>query len=209
MPSPFPGMDPFIEGSFDGTMHNMCTTEIVYQLVPRLRPRFIALPQERFVCGIIPRACVEITDLETREVITVIEVLIPEDKQREGQANYLRIRSDYAKRRIAVVEVDFLRRGERTPVPHPLPPMDYRVSIAEYVEKPVYKIWPISLRDRLPVIPIPLRRGDGDVPLDLQAVFTKAYDESALSVATNYSKPPKVSLNAADAAWAAQILSNR
>src|SRR5882757_4525663 len=49
MPSPFPGMDPYLEGSLWGSVHHQLIAEIARQLVPLLRPRYIALSQERFV----------------------------------------------------------------------------------------------------------------------------------------------------------------
>jgi hypothetical protein len=49
MPSPFPGMDPFLEGSLWGSVHHQLIAEIARQLVPLLRTRYIALSQERFV----------------------------------------------------------------------------------------------------------------------------------------------------------------
>jgi len=47
MPSPFPGMDPYLEGSLWTTFHFAFAAELVRQLVPRLRPRYLALPVER------------------------------------------------------------------------------------------------------------------------------------------------------------------
>jgi hypothetical protein len=49
MPSPFPGMDPYLEGSLWTTFHFAFGAEIVRQLAPRLRPRYLVLPVERFV----------------------------------------------------------------------------------------------------------------------------------------------------------------
>jgi len=49
MPSPFPGMDPYLEGALWTTLHHGLGTEIVRQLAPKLRPHYIALPVERFV----------------------------------------------------------------------------------------------------------------------------------------------------------------
>ena len=49
MPSPFPGMDPYLEGSLWTTVHFSLSAEIVRQLAPRLRPRYLVLPAERFV----------------------------------------------------------------------------------------------------------------------------------------------------------------
>jgi hypothetical protein len=49
MPAPFPGMDPYLEGSLWTTFHFAFGAEIVRQLAPRLRPRYLVLPVERFV----------------------------------------------------------------------------------------------------------------------------------------------------------------
>lgn len=49
MPSPFPGMDPYLEGSLWSSVHTQLSAEIARQLAPRLRPRYLALTTERFV----------------------------------------------------------------------------------------------------------------------------------------------------------------
>ena len=49
MPSPFPGMDPYLEGALWTTFHFAFGAVIVRQLAPRLRPRYLVLPVERFV----------------------------------------------------------------------------------------------------------------------------------------------------------------
>src|SRR5947209_8000029 len=49
MPSPFPGMDPYLEGSLWMSVHSQLTAEIARQLAPKLRPRYLALTTERFV----------------------------------------------------------------------------------------------------------------------------------------------------------------
>ena len=51
MPSPFPGMDPYLEGSLWTTFHFSFAAEIVRELAPRLRPRYLVLPEERFASG--------------------------------------------------------------------------------------------------------------------------------------------------------------
>ena len=49
MPSPFPGMDSYLEGSLWMSVHSQLTAEIARQLAPKLRPRYLALTTERFV----------------------------------------------------------------------------------------------------------------------------------------------------------------
>lgn len=42
MPSPFPGMDPYLEGYLWADVHNALASKIRQQLVPKLRPRYTA-----------------------------------------------------------------------------------------------------------------------------------------------------------------------
>ncbi|HEX9374322.1 MAG TPA: DUF4058 family protein [Roseiflexaceae bacterium] len=49
MPSPFPGVDPYLEGDLWTTLHFGLSAEIIRQIAPRLRPRYAALPVERMV----------------------------------------------------------------------------------------------------------------------------------------------------------------
>ncbi len=49
MRSPFPGMDPYLEGSLWTTLHHALAVEIIRQIGPGLRPRYLALAGERFV----------------------------------------------------------------------------------------------------------------------------------------------------------------
>jgi hypothetical protein len=48
MPSPFPGMDPYLEGDDWTSFHTHFATEIARQLTPKLRPKYVALPEKRF-----------------------------------------------------------------------------------------------------------------------------------------------------------------
>ncbi len=47
MPSPFPGMDPYLEGSTWMNFHGQLCAEIARQLGPKLRPRYLARLTER------------------------------------------------------------------------------------------------------------------------------------------------------------------
>ena len=49
MPSPFPGMDPYLEGDLWMTVHTDLCAEIARQLAPKLRPRYVALSTRRVV----------------------------------------------------------------------------------------------------------------------------------------------------------------
>jgi hypothetical protein len=75
MPSPFPGMDPYLEGALWTTVHFSLSAEIVRQLAPKLRPRYLVLPAERFVMETPESVAVSTADIypdvgvaETRSV---------------------------------------------------------------------------------------------------------------------------------------------
>ncbi len=49
MPSPFPGMDPYLEGSEWTSLHAELCSEITRQLAPQLRPKYIVRLSRRFI----------------------------------------------------------------------------------------------------------------------------------------------------------------
>jgi hypothetical protein len=53
-------------------------------------------------------------------------------------------------------------------------------------------VWPITLDQPLPSVPVPLLAGDADVTLDLQAAFTNIYDVIGYDLAVDYTRPPEV-----------------
>lgn len=61
----------------------------------------------------------------------------------------------------------------------------------------------------MPVVPIPLGGGDPDVPLNLQAAFTFAYDNAGYDYALKYHRAVEPPLSADDAAWAREVLKER
>lgn len=49
MPSPFPGMDPYLEGEMWQEFHETLAGEVRAQLMPKLRPKYVALLAKRYV----------------------------------------------------------------------------------------------------------------------------------------------------------------
>ena len=83
------------------------------------------------------------------------------------------------------------------------PECGYSVLVSRAERRRAAGFWPIRLRERLPIIPIPLRPPDGDVPVDLQEVLHRTYDGPGYEHFI-YSGEPEPSLSADDAAWARQ-----
>ena len=64
----------------------------------------------------------------------------------------------------------------------------------------------MPLRTRLPVIRLPLRSTDPDVPLDLQAVIEQCYRNGGYDEDIDYRVEPDPPLDVADAHWADTLL---
>ncbi len=63
MPSPFPGMDPYLEGSEWTSVHTELSSEIARQLAPQLRPKYVARTTRRFVTDLPEDVSISVGDL--------------------------------------------------------------------------------------------------------------------------------------------------
>ncbi len=131
-----------------------------------------------------------------KRLVTSIEVLSLSNKTagRKGRDLYLRKQEELLNSNVHLVEIDLLRGGEHTTaVPRhqalgQAGPFDYHVSIHCFDEPTKFCVFPIPLRERLPEIAIPLLPGDPPVPIDLQAVFQRAYDSGPYHREVRYSE---------------------
>jgi hypothetical protein len=148
---------------------------------------------------------VEIRSTTSHRLVTVIELLSPVNKRGDGLIAYRRKRSRLRAAGVNLLEIDLLRRGTR-PVAHPrLPNCDYLIALTRRKSARI-ALWPLSLRDSLPVVPVPLRKADGDVPLDMALVVAEIYDEAGYGIDMDYSQPPPPpGLSPEDAEWVRQI----
>lgn len=258
MPSPFPGMDPYLEGSQWTSVHAELAGAIARQLTPRLAPRYVARAQKRFVVltpdiddgvtvttssiypdgavqetsvsggpptgtGVavldaplklmtvmpesVPVISIEIRDTAEQRLVTAIEILSPTNKRGDGRDEYLEKRQKILLSTAHLLEIDLLRTGQRVPMREPLPAYPYFVLLSRTDKRPVTEVWPIRLQDALPsAVPVPLRPGDADVPLDLQAAFTEVYDDLRFDLTADYTQAPEVPLDADQSAWAREHL---
>ena len=88
----------------------------------------------------------------------------------------------------------------------PLPDTPYCIVLSRVDTRPFSEVWPVTLREPLPPVPVPLLPGDADVRLDLQAAFTAIYDAAGLDMLVDYSRPPDVPLLPDDAVWASSVV---
>ena len=81
-----------------------------------------------------------------------------------------------------------------------MPRAPYFVFLSRWTRRPKTEIYPIQLRTRLPVVPVPLLLPDPDVPLDLQAALDACFDLVGYERLLDYAQP-LADLSAADAGW--------
>lgn len=103
------------------------------------------------------------------------------------------------------VELDLLRGGQRMPI-KTLPPCDDYALVSRTAERPHVGLWPVGLREPLPLVPIPLRPGEAEPRADLKAVLDRVYDEAGYAYRIYGDGPPGPPLAADDAAWARGVL---
>jgi hypothetical protein len=159
----------------------------------------------------IKEARLEIRHVDSHALVAVIEVVSPTNKIRgsRGRVSFMEKRQDVLNSDVHWVEIDLLRAGVPSVTHPPLVPSDYREFVSRAGNRHRARYWPISVRQKLSVIGIPLRGDDPDVPLDLGAVFDAVYDRAAHQVTLNYRKDPHPALEGADAAWARKLLRER
>jgi hypothetical protein len=150
----------------------------------------------------VPQLNVEIRDVAERRLVTVIEILSPANKYGDGAREYLDRRTDLLRTETHLLEVDLLRQGARIPLVGEPPPAPYYVYLSRWQRRPFTQVWPVALRERLPVVPVPLLPPDPDVPLDLQAAIGACFALVGYERLLPYADPPPPpELSSEDAAW--------
>lgn len=260
MPSPFPGMDPYLETpDLWPDVHHELISDIRNALNVSIQPNYVArvelrvyisnesdpawpaIPDARIETSrgpksarpasnggaalaiaepmVIPitldqeieEARVEIKQVKTGTLVTVIEVMSPSNKiaGSVGRESFMKKRRETLASDIHWVEIDLLRGGVGTMRLPRKAESQYRVIVSTAADYRRARCWPIHLRQRLPVVGIPLLAPDPDVPLDLAAVLDAAYDRGAYDRSIDYTSPPDPPLAKDDAKWADKLLRSK
>ncbi|MBK9049860.1 MAG: DUF4058 family protein [Chloroflexi bacterium] len=134
---------------------------------------------------------VEIKQVGTNRLVTAIEILSPVNKRKGHQAyrDYQDKRRDLARGRVHLLEIDLLRNGERFPIVEPeLPHAPYFIFL-QRASTTTVEIWPLSLTESIPIVPVPLLDPDPDIPLDIGGAIHAIYDRAAYDLRLDYSQP--------------------
>ncbi|NJN56994.1 MAG: DUF4058 family protein [Leptolyngbyaceae cyanobacterium SL_5_9] len=161
------------------------------------KPLMVTVPiaaetQERFL---------EIREVGTGTVVTVVEALSPKNKRDgEGKSKYDAKHYAVLSSTANLVEIDLLRTGEPKPMAGGVL-SDYRVLVSRANRRPAAELYPFNLREPLPRFLLPLRSGDQEPVVDLQSVLEQVYQEAALDLAIDYSQLPVPPVSDDDFAW--------
>ena len=149
----------------------------------------------------------EIHDVETGTLVTVLEILSPFNKvHAQGREEYINKRIRVLGSRTNLVEIDLLRAGQPMPL-HPKPARSgYRILVSRGATRPKAKLFAFNLRQPIPTIPIPLLPEDAEPELNLGAVLHALYGRARFDLRLNYAKPPVPLLKERDAEWAQSIV---
>ncbi len=254
MPSPFPGMDPYIEKpSLWQDFHNDLASEIKRRITAnlseeyfvRLTPRvtyegveisaprtmypdtavvkeqlaeyrvaapILLLPpieSENIEPADFKQQSLEIRTADEERIVTVIELLSRVNKRpsHEAYRAYREKRRQLLNSDTNLLEIDLLRGGERIELADPLPDAPYFIFLSRSKKYPRVGVWPLSLREPIPLLPVPLLEPDPDVPLDLNSSIQTIYNVSRYQRSIDYHKPPPAPrFTDADAAWLDEFL---
>jgi Protein of unknown function (DUF4058) len=161
-----------------------------------IEPTIVEIPlaeevQERYL---------EIREIATGRVVTVIELLSPKNKRPgDGRDAYSQKRQRIMLSQTHLVEIDLLRSGD------PLPMLgattsDYRILVSRSDRRPKAQLYAFNLQQPIPTIQIPLT-ADSAVTLDLQPLLHQIYDRARLALAIDYQNSPIPKLSPDDRTW--------
>jgi len=154
---------------------------------------------------------IQILEVNGGRVVTAIEFVSPANKLTgAGKDAYLKKRDEFFASETNLVEIDLVRAGDwvsmlqpyHVPVPYRT---TYRISIVRSTRRDKGELFPITLRQRLPAVRIPLRPTDKDAVLDIQPLVDRVYLTGRYDT-IDYHKPCNPPIDEADAAWADELL---
>lgn len=147
---------------------------------------------------------IEIRTVGNETLVTAIELLSPANKRPRTASleAYQRKRQEVFASSAHLLEIDLLRGGYRPQVNTDLPDEPYFVFLSRVDRRPLVEIWPISMHTPIAPVPVPLRRPDPDVPLDLTQALHQVYRSARYDLRIDYRVPPPVpALTAAEHTW--------
>lgn len=257
MPSPFPGMNPYLENpEFWPEMHHRLITAIADAIESNLSLKYrvaiekrtylsdgeesvlVGIPdvsvlsktsitaqtsltttlpaQGESVTVVLPmpetvrESYLEIREVATGYVVTVIELLSPSNKRAGmGREVYETKRREVLSSPTHLVEIDLLRSGKPMQILSETQQTDYRILVCRGNRRPLAQLYAFSVRQEIPSFPLPLQTEDTEPMVDLQSLIVRVYARARYDLAVDYNLEPVPPLNEEDRAWAAALLKEK
>ncbi|MEM9884961.1 MAG: DUF4058 family protein [Bacteroidota bacterium] len=151
---------------------------------------------------------IEIRDRFNQQLITAIEILSPVNKRGNGLKQYRAKREELIQAAVSFLEIDLLRRGQR-PLGHPLVPKShYLITLVRAGEQKTH-LWAINIQDVLPVVPVPLQKGEEEVLLDVGEALKLCFERGLYHLSLNYEiAAPAPIFGEQEQEWITNLLSN-
>jgi Protein of unknown function (DUF4058) len=218
MPSPFPGMDPWLESPYIwGDFHHAFACALSTSLNSSLPKGYYSRINFRLNADDSKHQYLEVRGSKpNHELSTFIDFATPKNKTTGPERRaYLRNRAKMLKAGVGFLEFDFLRGGRPLNDKDDDDDDEDRSSLPEYSivirspEKPVRmcRTFTLDPRVRLPSIRVPIREGMQGIDVDIQELFDKVYDSGPYDRgAVDYDKPPDPPLPVELEKWAQECL---
>lgn len=153
---------------------------------------------------------VEIREVGLGTLVTSIEILSPFNKRpgHEAFIAHQRKRTDLMRAGVNLLEIDLLRSGRRWSLPDKqLPDAPYFIFLWRVLDPKALGIWPLNLREPIPLLPVPLLDPDPDVPLNLTLAIHTIYARAGYDLRIDYTqRPPKPDFSDEDAQWIRDVV---
>jgi hypothetical protein len=216
MPSPFPGMDPYLEDEkLWPEFHHQLITCLYQILLPGLVDRYRArVGQRRYVTeqplftSVVREEhreeFVEIRQRNDGRLVTLLDVVSPANKTTEqGREAYLEKRRESKTAGAHLVEIDLVLQGVSMLdySREGLPDWDYAVTVTRANHPDRFEIYTATLEKRLPRFRLPLAGDDRDTVVDLHTTFTRSYDQGGFATKIDYEQDPTTALTGEDRQW--------
>ena len=149
----------------------------------------------------------EIREVKTGKLITVLELLSPVNKlHKQGREEYERKRGYVFRSWTNLVEIDLLRAGDSMPVVGAQVQSDYRILVSRGLQRPRASLIACTLRQPIPAFILPLLPGDDEPEVALNRILHALYQRARFDLRLDYTQPPIPPLAETDAAWARELI---
>jgi hypothetical protein len=149
----------------------------------------------------------EVRDVATQEVVTVIEILSPKNKRPgEGRNAYIKKRLQVLGSYTNLVEVDLLRDGKPIQQLQNNIQTDYRILVSRASKRPKADLYAFNLQNPIPSFPLPLREGDTEPLLEIQTLISELYNEGNYDLVIDYAQEPVPAMSVNSVAWVDELL---